>query len=105
MEQSKLNVEAMNIYAEVVDTLDSLIPGCYFSEFKTYPDGIARASMQIPGLGDISLDAAWPDINNECGGLIFVTGNLNGKRDSNRELTGWYQDAESIAENIIYMVG
>jgi hypothetical protein len=81
MEQSRLNIEALNIYAEVVDTLDSLIPGCHFGEFKTYPDGIARAHCQIPGLGDVSFDASWPQINSECGGLIFVTGNLNGKRD------------------------
>lgn len=103
MEQSKLNSEALNIYAEVVDTLDSLIPGCYFSEFKTFPDGIARGNMQIPGLGDVSLDAAWPGINNECGGLIFVAGNSKGKKDL-KGLTGWYKDAESIAENIVYMI-
>lgn len=104
MEQSKLNSEALNIYAGVVDMLDSLIPGCYFSEFKTYPDGIGRASMRIPGLGDISLDAAWPDINNECSCVLFVTGNIIGKRNSNRELTGWYRDSESIVENIVYMI-
>ena len=103
MEQSKLNVEALNIYAEVVDTLDSLIPGCYFSEFKTYPDGIGRAHAQIPELGDVSFDASWPEINAECGGLIFVAGNAKGKKDL-KELTGWYRDAESIADNIIYMV-
>lgn len=104
MEQRKLNTEALNIYAEIVDIIDQLIPGCYFSEFKTYPDGIARANMQIAGLGDISLDAAWSEINNECGGVLFVTGNINGKRNSNRELTGWYSDAETIVENIVYMV-